>query len=202
MRTVVCHGDSLTAAEDLPSDCRWPNLVAAQCGLRMIDAGIAGDTTGGLLGRFMTDVVHRRPDAVVVLAGTNDLWWDLEIKMIQANIFTMACQAEHHGIVPVVGLPPPIHPAAACRQEMLLPSAGFDRCQRQLSRLALKLKETAARSAIACIDFHRLFLDSHHRVRSELFLDDGLHPNSEGHRLMAQAAAAVLRSADAGLPRR
>lgn len=33
--------------------------------------------------------------------GTNDLWWDLDIKMILAGIFTTTCQAEHHDIVPL-----------------------------------------------------------------------------------------------------
>ena len=93
MKRIVCHGDSLTEASDLDKNSTWPILVANRLNLNVIKSGIGGDTSGGLLGRFYHDVVRHQPDLVVILAGTNDLWWDLEVNLIQANIFAMACQA-------------------------------------------------------------------------------------------------------------
>ena len=96
MKKIVCHGDSLTEAPDLAINYTWPILVERRLNLKTINSGIGGDTSGGLLGRFYADVVRHQPDLVVILGGTNDLWWDLEVNQIQANIFAMACQAQFH----------------------------------------------------------------------------------------------------------
>jgi lysophospholipase L1-like esterase len=92
MKKIVCHGDSLTEAPDLAINYTWPILVERRLNLKTINSGIGGDTSGGLLGRFYADVVRHQPDLVVILGGTNDLWWDLEVNQIQANIFAMACR--------------------------------------------------------------------------------------------------------------
>lgn len=71
-KTLICFGDSLTegaigaAYVDILREC----LPAA---IRVINAGINGDTTINLLRRFKRDVVPYRPDLVVLLVGLNDL---------------------------------------------------------------------------------------------------------------------------------
>jgi len=108
MKTIVCHGDSLTEGSDLSPHYAWPRLVENQVNVKVVNSGIGGDTSGGLLARFYPDVVRHKPDMVLIMGGTNDLWWDLDVNLIQANIFAMTCQAEYHNIVPVVGLPLPL----------------------------------------------------------------------------------------------
>jgi lysophospholipase L1-like esterase len=73
MKTIVCHGDSLTQASDIDRNFIWPTLVQNRLQVNIINSGIGGDTTGGLLGRFYHDVVHQQADLVVILGGTNDL---------------------------------------------------------------------------------------------------------------------------------
>jgi lysophospholipase L1-like esterase len=92
MKKIVCHGDSLTEAGDAEKGYVWTALVENRLGIEMINSGIGGDTSGGLLGRFYADAIQHRPDMIIIVAGTNDLWWDLEINTIQANIYAMACQ--------------------------------------------------------------------------------------------------------------
>ncbi len=103
MRTIVCHGDSLTEGSDLEKNYTWPYLVENRVNVNVINSGIGGDTSGGLLGRFYRDVIRHQPEMVVILGGTNDLWWDLDIKMILANIFAMACQAQYSQNCPDCG---------------------------------------------------------------------------------------------------
>ena len=121
MKTIICHGDSLTEGSDLENNFTWPHLVENQIQVTVINRGIGGDTSGGLLSRFYPDVVRYQPEAVVILCGTNDLWWDLDINMILANIFAMTSQAQHRNIVPIVGLPLPLYLESIQHQNMMAP---------------------------------------------------------------------------------
>jgi lysophospholipase L1-like esterase len=71
-KTLICFGDSLTEGAIGASyvDILREHLPAA---IRVINAGINGDTTINLLRRFKRDVVPYRPDVVVILVGLNDL---------------------------------------------------------------------------------------------------------------------------------
>ncbi len=52
MRTIVCHGDSLTEGSDLEKNYTWPHLVENNIKVSVINSGIGGDTSGGLLAVF------------------------------------------------------------------------------------------------------------------------------------------------------
>ena len=192
MRKVVCIGDSLTEAAELDRNDTWPVLLENALNLKIINKGIGGDTSSGLLGRFYPDVVPHEPDIVIILCGTNDLWWDLDVNLIQANIFAMACQAQFHNISPIVGLPLPLLMGNIRSQEMMPPVAGWEKCVNQLAALVKALASSAHQSDIASLDFHHLFLDGNGTALGEYYLEDGLHPNNRGHRLMAEATAKLL----------
>ena len=194
MKTIVCHGDSLTEGADLEKSYTWPQLVENKIKVTVLNRGIGGDTSGGLLARFQQDVVLSQPDMVVILGGTNDLWWDLDINLILANIFAMACQAQHRDIVPIVGLPLPLFMENIRNQNMMAPIAGWDRCINKLSELVDALAAAAKESETACLDFYHPFLDTNQMVRGDYFLEDGLHPNKQGQRLMAEKMVELLRT--------
>src|SRR6185503_17521387 len=64
--TVVCLGDSITHA-GYPAELEKMLLV------RVINAGIPGNTSRQGLARLEKDVLSHKPAAVVVLFGTNDI---------------------------------------------------------------------------------------------------------------------------------
>jgi lysophospholipase L1-like esterase len=194
MKKIVCHGDSLTEASDLDKKYTWPIMLESRLDLKIINSGIGGDTSGGLLGRFYDDVVRHQPDLVIILGGTNDLWWDLEVNLIQANIFTMACQAQFHNITPIVGLPLPLLMENIQRREMMAPIAGWQKCVKKLADLVAALTASAKESDIVCLDFYHPFSDENGDALGKYYLEDGLHPNKQGHRLMAEKAVDLLRN--------
>ena len=185
MTKLICHGDSLTQASDLDRPSIWPSRVADRLKIDVINSGIGGDTTAGLLSRFYPEVVDHHPDWVLLMGGTNDLWWDLDLRLIQANIFTMTCQADHNGIIPLVGLPPPILVKNARLQDFAGPAGGYARFVEQLKMLVKALELAAGQNEVPCLDFHTPFLDDAGHPIEKYFLDDGLHPNQAGHHLMA-----------------
>jgi lysophospholipase L1-like esterase len=194
MKTIVCHGDSLTEGADLSPGYTWPLLVENQIMVKIINSGIGGDTSGGLLGRFYHDVVQHKPEMVLIMGGTNDLWWNLDINLIQANIFAMTCQAEYHKIAPVVGLPLPLYMQKIRQQKMMAPIGGWKNCVQKLDHLVDALATSAKESDIAVLDFYHPFFDGNGEVQGQYFLEDGLHPNKDGHLLMAATAARFLKS--------
>ena len=194
MKTIVCHGDSLTEGADVDQSQTWPALVEKALSIRIINSGISGDTTSGLLSRFFHDVIQYRPGIVIIMAGTNDLWWDLSINVILANIFSMACQAQHHNIAPVIGLPLPVYVDAAQQQDMLEPLGGFKKCLEKMSQLIKALCDTAEKCDVAWMDLYHPFFDQQGKVAGKYFLEDGLHPNKEGHRRMAEITTRFLRA--------
>ena len=196
MKTLVCHGDSLTESPDLDSQSIWPLLVESRLRIKVINSGIGGDTTGGLLSRFYHDVVQHRPDVVLIMGGTNDLWWDLDLKLVQANIFTMTCQAEYHRIVPLVGLPVPMMVEKARKQDFMAPQGGYQKCAEKLAELVNALTRLAQQNDIACLDFYHPFFDESGKLIKKYFLEDGLHPSKAGHSLMASKTIELLK----GLP--
>lgn len=193
MQTIVCHGDSLTQGADLEDAYRWPSLLSHALTVRVINSGIGGDTTGGCLARFYPDVMAHKPRIVLLMGGTNDLWWNLEISVIVANLFAMVSQARYHLATPLLGLPLPIDVKAVRQQDFAAPLGGYTRFCQKLADLNDALRQAAIESEIGVLDFYQLFFNADGKLRSELFLEDGLHPNGKGHHHMATYAVQIIR---------
>ena len=69
---IVCLGDSLTAGVGTTPQLAYPALLQAMLGLPVINAGVAGDTSADALRRLDSDVLAKKPEAVMVLIGGND----------------------------------------------------------------------------------------------------------------------------------
>ena len=63
-----------------------------------VNRGISGQITGEMLGRMQADVIANKPQAMIVLAGTNDLARNVTVETIKNNIIMMADLAEAHKI--------------------------------------------------------------------------------------------------------
>jgi lysophospholipase L1-like esterase len=191
--TIICHGDSLTEGADIEKAYAWPSLLENKLGIAVVNRGIGGDTTVGMLSRFSFDVVQKAPRFVILLGGTNDLWWDLALNLIQANLFSMVCQAQHYNIAPVLALPLPIWVEKARAQDWEPPAKGYAHFSGRLQELVKALTASAKECDVALLDFYHLFFDDQGKMRTDYFSDDGLHASRSGHFRMSQAAAALFR---------
>ena len=194
MLRIACHGDSLTEGADVDAHLRWPSLLQAALDVEVINTGIGGDSTAGMLSRFSTDVVRHNPRAVILLGGTNDFWWDLSPRTSISNLYTMAYQAQYYGIVPLFGLALPFDVDRANKQYENQPEAGYEKLFEKIQQLNTRLKALAQADQITVIDFHDLFLTADGTVRTDCYLEDGVHPNEKGHQRMSRLAVSILES--------
>ena len=102
---IVCIGDSLTAGYGVEEGYGWTDILQSRTNTKIINSGLSGDTTTGMLVRFRTRVLNHKPSHVIIMGGTNDLLLKLGDELILSNIHAMIRHARHAGIIPVIGLP-------------------------------------------------------------------------------------------------
>lgn len=178
-KAILCLGDSLTAGYGLSADKAWPALLqqkldAAGLPYDVVNAGVSGDTTAGGLRRI--DWLLRRPYDVVILAlGANDGLRGVPVAETEKNIEGIVAKVRAH------------HPAARILLAgmQVPPNMGPD----YAASFGAVFPALARRNDAALWPF---LLDGV-AGRPELNLDDGIHPNAEGHRVIAERAWAILR---------
>jgi lysophospholipase L1-like esterase len=69
---IVIVGDSLVAGVGASKDNDIASVLSGRLGEKVINAGISGDTTEGVLERLDRDVLVHNPRIVVVIIGGND----------------------------------------------------------------------------------------------------------------------------------
>lgn len=99
---LVCLGDSLTSCGGKGGHFSdW--LAAFMPDVRVIDAGIGGDTLEGGRARFARDVLAKAPDVVLIALGANDFWRDMRsVEAMGDDLKTMVQEARSRGMQVVV----------------------------------------------------------------------------------------------------
>ena len=188
MTTIYCLGDSLTYGPGVRVSQKWTTLAATDT-LQVVNMGISGDTTGGMLARLqplLQENVYRLPPQdrplVLVMGGTNDIFFSGSDITARSNMAAMIHQLTSTGYRPLIGIPLPICPEDAPKKWAAL--ADFARSAALLEDYCRWLRTFAEAFDIPTVDFRKDYVNQGGSLRRDLFLD-GLHPNAEGHRLMA-----------------
>ena len=176
----VFLGDSLTYGYGVQRRQTWVSLCRERLGQEMVNAGVTGDTTGGMLARFQTEVLPHQPTHLFVMGGANDIFLSGETAGARANLGAILYQALCRGMTPVVGLPSPILPM------VILSPWGqlfyFTQATAQMDELCAWLEHFARSFGIAVVDFRDVF----GLPPDGTYYVDGLHANPLGHRRMAE----------------
>lgn len=159
-----------------------------------VNRGISGQVSGEMLGRMKPDVIALRPAAMVVLAGTNDLYRGVPLRTIENNLEMIGELAEHNRIRLVLASVLPVsdyHRDADPSYERTgkRPPARIAELNRWMENLC------RARGYVYA-DYHAAMVDGAGRLKAEL-ADDGLHPNAAGYRVMGPIAEAAIAKATA-----
>jgi acyl-CoA thioesterase-1 len=166
---VVFLGDSLTAGLGLDENQAYPALLGRQLNqegkaVRVVNAGVSGDTTAGGLSR-LDWLLGQHPDVLVVGLGANDGLRGLPLTEIESNLRHIVRRSQAAGArVLLLGMriPPNYGPYAG-----------------QLAALYPKL---AKELNVPLVPF---LLDKVGGVRS-LNQADGIHPTAKGQEVVAK----------------
>lgn len=180
---VVFFGDSITDGWDLAQSFPGKNYL---------NRGIGGQTTAQMLVRFRQDVLNLRPQAVVLLAGTNDIAGNtgpVSNLDIEENIMTLTELATLHGIQVVISSVLPVHDANPDSQDLYA-----QRPHERIVALNRWLKGWCAAEGLVWLDYASAMTDASGKLIAT-YADDGLHPNAEGYRIMAPLAESAICTA-------
>jgi len=178
---VVFMGDSITDGWDLAK--YFP-------GKPYVNRGIGGQTTMQMVVRMHPDVIHLRPAAFILLAGTNDIASNTgpeTLEMIEDNIRAMCELAASHNIKIILCLLTPISDYGKGKQSVHRPPADILSLNHWIESYAADVHAQIA-------DYYTALVDDKGMLR-EGYSDDGLHPNARGFELLAPVAEAAIQNA-------
>ena len=154
-----------------------------------INRGIAGQTTGQMVQRVKQDVIDLHPEAVVILAGTNDLARAVPVAAIEDNLEIIAELAAAKKIKVVFGS---LTPVSDYHKEQ---DPSFERSKLRPAAFIVNLNEWLQKHSMQTgygfVDYYAAAVDSTGQMKEDL-ADDGLHPNAKGYRVMAPLVTAAL----------
>ena len=177
-KVILFFGDSLTAGYGLSPDQAFPALIEKNCTsnatpCKAINAGLSGETSAGGLSRI--DWVLRQPiDVFVLELGANDGLRGLPLDQTKKNLQAI--------IDKVKGKYPKVKIVIAGM--LVPPNMGPD----YTSRFREIFPELAQKNNATLIPFLLEDVAGHEKLN----LGDGIHPNPEGHRIVADNVYKIL----------
>ena len=168
---ILIYGDSLSAAYGLPQQSGWPVLLKNKLqseGYRydIVNASISGETTSGGLSRLKKTLEVTQPAIIILELGANDGLRGLPLNAMSKNLSSMIEQMQKTKapiLLAGMKIPPNYGPQY---------TQGFNSSYQQLSK----------NYNLSLIPF---LLDNV-AAQPHLLMQDGLHPNAEGQRIMLQ----------------
>lgn len=175
---VVFMGDSITEG--------WEKLDPGFFTEGKLDRGIGGQTTSQMLLRFREDVIELHPQAVHILAGTNDVAGNtgpMTLSQVEGNIASMAELAHAHGIRVILGSVPP---AARFPWQPNLTIGST------IKVLNAWIKDYAAHHGFTYVDYFSAMATPTGGMQDSLS-KDGVHPTLKGYKVMEPLTTAAIK---------
>ncbi len=192
---IVCLGDSVTGVYYHTGGRRaYPEmleiaikLAVPKANVTVINAGISGHTTQNGLDRLDRDVLSKKPDLVTVSFGLNDMTRIPE-DQFRKNLETIVARCREAKADVVL-----------CTPNAVINTGG--RPTEKLERYCEVIRATARDLKLAVCDQYRA--GDAQRTKDawgwRLTLSDEIHPNMDGHKLMAEELCHTITGKSASL---
>ena len=196
---IVFFGDSITDSGRDRSDVQslgngYVKILADKLrpiypdtDIELINKGIAGDEVGDLLARVQSDVIALNPDAVVIMAGINNvihkfsIGKELDLAGFERDLTELLSILKEVGIT-VIFLEP-----------FLLPAPDKRRMRRLFDEELAILDRVASAVADEFVAYDEMFNGLAESIPYAEYSPDGVHPTHRGSRLIADTAIKAIR---------
>ena len=182
-KTILILGDSLTEGYGIQRKEAFPWLVEQDlnkkfpdCNVKIINGGISGSTSAGALSRLQRhfEQLDQKPDLVMIALGANDGLRGLSLDSMKQNLQEAISWLLNNKVkVILAGLQIPLNYGFAYSRNFK--KVFFELAKKnKLEFLPFLLKNVA--------------------MKAHLNLSDGIHPNAEGHKVIAQTVFPYFKS--------
>lgn len=176
--TIVVLGDSLSAGYGLAAEDAFPAqleraLVDNGYPVRVVNAGVSGDTSAGGAARLEWALADN-PDMVVVALGANDALRGLDPEQTYDNLASILTRLKQRGIAVVLA-------------GMLAPRSMGEGYYSSFDALYPRLVREFG------VPLYPFFLEGV-AGKSELNLTDGIHPNAAGIAIMVEGMLPLIEA--------
>ena len=193
-RLIVALGDSTTAGTPLfkspieaPPDgsgdqrsqfAYW--LMRKQPNWSVLNRGVNGERSDQIAARFDRDVLAYKPAAVIIIAGVNDVYQDRELEHVTTHLRDMYDRAKAAKIPVVAGTIVPFNTATPEQN-------------RKIQAINQWIAAQPAKDPNVAVADTRAAVAARGDANKLAASPDGLHPDVNGYRQMADALEPVLR---------
>lgn len=175
-KTVLVMGDSLTEGYKLAKEEAYPYLMEQELkknhpDIKVINGGVSGSTTASAMKR-LDWYLRAKPDIMILALGANDGLRGVKTEETSKNLDAVIEKAKSSGIQVILAgmkLPPNFGKFYTEKFNNLFPHLAE---KHKLKFIPFILQDVAGKSA--------------------LNLADGIHPNPEGHKVMAKTVLKYL----------
>ena len=146
----------------------------------VLNRGVNGERSDEILGRFARDVIAERPDIVIILAGVNDIYQGFSSDSTRQNLSEMYVGAIREKIAPLACTVLPYNTVG--KREIESRTSLNSWISKESSRLGISFCDTSESVADP---------KNPNKLRGS---PDGLHPDVEGYKRMAEAISITIES--------
>jgi lysophospholipase L1-like esterase len=175
---VICFGDSITAGKKKNTSVAYPTYLQPMLDstVTVVNAGKGGEATYGGVARIEDVLAKHKPKYVVIMEGANDVVQGLSASATSYNLQGMAEKVKEAGAVPIMSTITP-NSNASYAPENYNPS----------------IINAAAAVGATLVDTYGNVVADWDSLNT-----DGLHPNSEGARRIAEGFSGQLPQTSGG----
>ncbi len=179
------HTGSRRAYTDMLGIALRKSAEGAQ--VETINAGISGHTTVNALARIDKDVLGHKPDLVTVMFGLNDMV-RVPLDDYRANLKTIVAKCREIGAEVVLATPNNVVTTSGRPTEKLITYCDV-------------VREVGRELSVPVCDSYREMdgLRARDEFAWRLLMSDAIHPNMDGHKVMAELLARTISGRDVSL---
>lgn len=169
-------------------------LAPPPCDIEIKNEGIGGNNTFDLLARIETDVIAEKPDLVIIMVGTNDMFGKrISYEEYSSNLDRIIFLLEQNRIDVTLVSPPPVDSVYLFERHDK--GKFIDMPSKKLETVSKILNTKSIQNDLSFIDIYTLFKsmgvpnhDTDNLIRNPVNSGshDGVHPTKYGYRNIAE----------------